>query len=88
MTRAHHIDRGSLELAPGVRLARHCLVVEDARGLALVEAGTGLQDVERSAERLGWTLMEMFGYHDPQELPRDGAQEIAAPALRPAPLSR
>jgi glyoxylase-like metal-dependent hydrolase (beta-lactamase superfamily II) len=51
-----------LQPAPGVRIACHCLLLEDERGLALVDTGIGLHDAAHPTERLGQGLIDQAGF--------------------------
>lgn len=44
MTRIHHLHCGSLQPAGGGTAICHCLLLEDANGLAAVDTGIGLHD--------------------------------------------
>lgn len=61
-TTIHHINCGTLRPSPGVIAVCHCLLLEDARGLALVDTGIGLLEVERPPERLGQELIDAAGF--------------------------
>ncbi|MBI3558427.1 MAG: MBL fold metallo-hydrolase [Deltaproteobacteria bacterium] len=57
----HHLNCGTmcplggrLLLGDQPRLVCHCLLIETASGLVLVDTGIGLQDVVRPNRRLGW----------------------------------
>jgi glyoxylase-like metal-dependent hydrolase (beta-lactamase superfamily II) len=58
----HHINCGALHKPPRPRVGCHCLLLEGERGLALVDAGIGLLDVERPVERIGQAAMDMAGF--------------------------
>lgn len=62
MTTIHHINCGFLHKPPGPRAVCHCLLLEDKSGLALVDTGIGLLDVQRPTERLGQQLIDMAGF--------------------------
>lgn len=62
MTRIHHINCGTL-LVPGYpTVVCHCLLLDDPNGLALVDTGIGLLDVQNPAERLGRPLIDAAGF--------------------------
>src|SRR5262245_10909237 len=62
MTTIHHINCGSLHVPPSPKAIRHCLLLEDKNGLALVDAGIGLLEVRSPVERLGQQLIDMAGF--------------------------
>ncbi len=41
------------------QLVCHCLLIETATGLVLVDTGIGLQDIERPGARLGWMFQSL-----------------------------
>lgn len=61
-TRIHHINCGTLHRPPRPRVGCHCLLLEDEQGLALVDTGIGLLDVQRPAERIGQLIIDMAGF--------------------------
>ena len=62
MTKIHHINCGTL-LVPGYpTVVCHCLLLEDNSGLALIDTGIGLLDVQKPVERLGQQLIDMAGF--------------------------
>ncbi len=62
MTRIHHINCGTL-LVPGYpTVVCHCLLLEDTQGLALVDSGIGLLDVQNPLERVGQPLIDLAGF--------------------------
>lgn len=67
MTTIHHINCGTL-LVPGYpTVICHCLLLEDQSGLALVDTGIGLLDVQHPVERLGKELIDLAGFQFHQE---------------------
>ena len=62
MTTLHHMNFGWLHAPPNPRICCHCLVLEDAAGLALVDTGIGLLDVARPLERIGQPLIDLAGF--------------------------
>jgi glyoxylase-like metal-dependent hydrolase (beta-lactamase superfamily II) len=62
VTRVHHINCGTLFVPPYGTVACHCLLLEDRHGLALVDSGIGLLDVQNPVGRLGQQLIEMAGF--------------------------
>ena len=62
MSKIHHINCGTL-LVPGYpTVVCHCLLLEDASGLAIVDTGIGLLDVQSPVERLGQQLIDLAGF--------------------------
>jgi glyoxylase-like metal-dependent hydrolase (beta-lactamase superfamily II) len=62
LTKIHHINCGTL-LVPGyATVVCHCLLLEDECGLALVDTGIGLLDVQNPVERLGQELIDLAGF--------------------------
>lgn len=78
MLRVHHLNCGTMR-PPGGRLVSgepgrpghmvcHCLLVETSDGLALVDSGIGLSDVEAAHRRLGrWFVAAVRPTLDPEE---------------------
>ncbi|QDV36051.1 MBL fold metallo-hydrolase [Tautonia plasticadhaerens] len=62
MTDVHHLRCGTIEAPGGAKAICHCLLLEDDRGLALVDAGIGLEDVRSPDARLGRGLVEAVGF--------------------------
>jgi glyoxylase-like metal-dependent hydrolase (beta-lactamase superfamily II) len=62
MTRIHHINAGRIRARGFPDASCHCLLLEDANGLALVDAGIGLNDVRDPDGRIGRELIEMAGF--------------------------
>ena len=65
MLRIHHINAGTIRPPMGGLAVCHCLLLEPphhAGGLILIDAGIGLQDVRRPAERLGLPLVDAVGF--------------------------
>lgn len=66
MTRIHHLNCGSMapvaggRLMPG-RMVAHCLLIERADGLVLVDAGFGTADLLHPGKRLGRGFVRMVG---------------------------
>ncbi|MGC3968618.1 MAG: MBL fold metallo-hydrolase [Pirellulales bacterium] len=57
----HHLNCGLLHVPPGPQAACHCLLLEHAGRLALVDTGIGLQDIARPTERIGQAAIEAAG---------------------------
>ena len=62
MTKIHHINCGTLLVPNFPTVVCHCLLLEDSSGLALVDTGIGLLDVQSPVERLGQQLIDMAGF--------------------------
>jgi len=62
MTRIHHLNCGTLHSPPNPKASCHCLLLEDATGLALVDTGIGPLDVLHPLERVGQPLIDMAGF--------------------------
>jgi len=62
MTRIHHLNCGTLHAPPNPAAACHCLLLEDATGLALVDTGIGLLDVRNPLDRIGQAIIDAAGF--------------------------
>ncbi|HYM80295.1 MAG TPA: MBL fold metallo-hydrolase [Candidatus Limnocylindria bacterium] len=62
MTLVHHLNCGFLQAPPNPRVGCHCLLLEDPRGLGLVDTGIGLQDVRQPLQRIGQPLIDLAGF--------------------------
>lgn len=62
MTRIHHINCGRLFVPGYPTVVCHCLLLDDAGSLALVDAGIGLLEVKDPDGRLGRQLIELAGF--------------------------
>lgn len=62
MTKLRHLNFGWLHAPPNPRISCHCLLLEDAAGLALVDAGIGLHDVADPMGRIGRPLIDLAGF--------------------------
>lgn len=67
MTKIHHINCGTLAVEGYPTVVCHCLLLEDPNGLALIDTGIGLLDVQDPIERLGRELIDLAGFqfHEP-----------------------
>lgn len=64
MVKIHHINCGSLQRDPAsLKVLCHCLLLEDANGLALVDTGIGLQDILYPLERIGKMTIDQAGFN-------------------------
>jgi len=62
MIRVHHINCGTL-IVPGYpTVVCHCLLLEHAGGLTLVDSGIGLAEVRDPVGRLGQPLIDLAGF--------------------------
>ncbi len=64
----HHINCGILHKPPQPKAICHCLVLEAENGLALVDTGIGLKEVEDPEGRVGKEMIEMAGFQFHEEL--------------------
>lgn len=62
MTTIHHINCGYLEAPPNPRILCHCLLLEEADQLVLIETGIGLTEVNDPYGRLPRAAIERFGF--------------------------
>ncbi len=60
--KVRHLNCGILHAPPGPQASCHCLLLEDAGRLALVDAGIGLEDVARPDERIGRPAIDAAGF--------------------------
>ena len=67
MTKIHHINCGTLLVPNFPTVVCHCLLLEDSSGLALVDTGIGLLDVQSPVERLGQQLIDLAGFQFHEE---------------------
>lgn len=67
MTKVHHINCGTLSVPPYGTATCHCLLLEDPQGLALIDVGIGLQDVQNPLQRLGQELIDLAGFQFHEE---------------------
>lgn len=61
-TRIHHLCCGSMHAPPYPRAICHCLLLEDPNGLALIDTGIGLVDVQDPIGRIGQPLIDLVGF--------------------------
>lgn len=62
MVRIRHLNCGTLHAPPNPKASCHCLLLETAAGLALVDAGIGLADVRDPLGRIGQPIIEAAGF--------------------------
>ncbi len=62
MTTIHHINCGTLLVPNFPTVVCHCLLLEDETGLALIDSGIGLLDVQDPVGRLGQQLIDLAGF--------------------------
>lgn len=85
MATVHHLNCGWLQTEAHPRVPCHCLLIEDRRGLALVDAGIGLHDCRNPEERIGRELIDFAGFQFGEE---DAAvRQIERLGFRPADVS-
>jgi glyoxylase-like metal-dependent hydrolase (beta-lactamase superfamily II) len=60
--KVHHLNCGLLHAPPNPRAACHCLLLEHAGRLALIDTGIGLQDIARPLERVGQPAIDAAGF--------------------------
>lgn len=58
----HHLNCGRLHAPPSPPACCHCLLLESAGGLVLIDTGIGLKDVQRPLERIGRPLIDIAGF--------------------------
>ncbi len=68
MTQIHHLNCGILHKPPQPEAICHCLLLEDAQGLALVDTGIGLLEVQNPLERVGQEMIDAVGFQFHEEL--------------------
>ncbi|WP_072053032.1 MBL fold metallo-hydrolase [Hymenobacter terrenus] len=64
-TKIHHVNFGGMRAIPtddNPTTICHCLILEDTNGLALVDAGLGLLEMQRPLERFGAGLLNGWGF--------------------------
>jgi glyoxylase-like metal-dependent hydrolase (beta-lactamase superfamily II) len=82
MTTVHHLNCGTLHAPPNPKVACHCLLIESADGLALVDTGIGLHDVRDPVGRVGRAAIDAAGF---QFVPADTAvRQVERLGYRPA----
>jgi glyoxylase-like metal-dependent hydrolase (beta-lactamase superfamily II) len=62
VTKVHHLNCGWLHAPPNPRASCHCLLLETPAGLALVDTGIGLLDVQNPAARVGPEAIAAAGF--------------------------
>jgi glyoxylase-like metal-dependent hydrolase (beta-lactamase superfamily II) len=86
MTEVHHLRCGTIDAPGGSTAICHCLLLEDDRGLALVDTGIGLEDVRRPDDRLGRELIEAVGFRLIED--ETATRQIERLGLAPAGLAQ
>lgn len=81
MTTVHHILCGSLQAPQSPRAICHCLLLEDANGLALVDTGIGLLEGRTPDSVLGRELIEEVGFEFNEE--ETAVREVERLGFRP-----
>ena len=64
----HHLNCGLLHAPPNPRASCHCVLIEHAGRLALIDSGIGLDDIARPAERIGRAVIDAAGFQFQEEL--------------------
>lgn len=68
MTNIQHLNCGILHAPPTPKAICHCLLLEDANGLALVDTGIGQLETRNPLERIGKKLIDLAGFQFHEEL--------------------
>ncbi|WP_306350186.1 MBL fold metallo-hydrolase [Flavobacterium sp. '19STA2R22 D10 B1'] len=63
MTHLHHLNCVKIVSPINDNVIGHCILIEDKNGLALIDTGIGLLDIEQPNERIGKELIDIVGYH-------------------------
>jgi glyoxylase-like metal-dependent hydrolase (beta-lactamase superfamily II) len=58
--RIHHLNCATIRPPAVPEMVTHCLLVETEAGLVLVDAGYGMDDIDRTRERMGWLLPHLL----------------------------
>ncbi|MBA4062135.1 MAG: MBL fold hydrolase [Isosphaera sp.] len=85
MTTVHHINCGFIQVPGGPKAVCHCLLLEDARGLALVDAGIGLLDCRDPDGRVGRPLIDLVGFQFDEA--DTAARQVERLGFRPADVT-
>ncbi len=86
MTRIHHLNCGTLKVPSYPTVVCHCLLLEDANGLALVDTGIGLLDCHNPVQRLGQPLIDLAGFQFNE--PDTAIRQIEQLGLAPSQVDR
>lgn len=65
MTKIHHANFGGMRAIPtndNPTTICHCLILEDSNGLALIDSGLGLLEMQKPLERFGEGLLNGWGF--------------------------
>ena len=62
MTTVRHLNCGTLHAPPNPAVGCHCLLLEDAAGLALIDTGIGLKDIADPVGRIGAAAIAAAGF--------------------------
>lgn len=71
MTIIHHLNFGTMRAIPvdsNSITSCHCLLLEDPKGLVLVDTGLGLIEMQHPRERFGEELLNIWGFTIDEEL--------------------
>lgn len=81
----HHLNCGLLHAPPNPKVACHCLLLEDAGRLALIDTGIGLLDVANPSQRIGQPLIDLVGFQFHEHL--TAARQIEQLGFTPADVT-
>jgi glyoxylase-like metal-dependent hydrolase (beta-lactamase superfamily II) len=83
MIKIHHINCGTLQRdEQSLKVICHCLLLEHKSGLALVDTGIGMQDIENPKQRVGEIAIENAGFKFNKE--HTAVSQIEALGLNPS----
>ncbi len=68
MKKSYHLNCVHIDSPMGAIGIGHCLLLEDAKGLTLIDAGIGLKDTQDQEGRLGRELIEKVGFRFDENL--------------------
>lgn len=78
--RVHHLNCGTLHVPPNPAASCHCLLLEQAGQLVLIDTGIGLADIAHPLERIGQPAIEAAGFQFHEHL--TAARQIERLGLR------
>ena len=68
MIKVHHLNCVKIVTPVNDDVTGHCLLLEDEKGLALIDTGFGLLDTQNPDERVGKDLIAMAGFRFSEEM--------------------